>query len=78
MMSPKIKALVYNFFGFAPIYFLGYFLIGKFTTLTGFAIPALAALAAIILAPKFQIVKTQTGDKLFMKWLFIKGVREIK
>jgi hypothetical protein len=77
-MSPKIKALVYNFFGFAPIYFLGYFLIGQFTSITGFAIPAIAAFTSIILAPKFQVVKTQTGDRLFMKWLFIKGVREIK
>jgi len=77
-MSPKIKALVYNFFGFAPIYFLGYFLIGQFTSLTGFTVPAIAAFASIILAPKFQVVKTQNGDKLFMKWLFLKGVREIK
>jgi hypothetical protein len=77
-MSPKIKALVYNFFGFAPIYFIGYVLLVQFTTFTGFAIPALAAFAAIILAPKFQMVKTQSGDKVFMKWLFLKGVREMK
>ena len=77
-MSPKIKALVYNFFGFAPIYFIGYVLVVQFTTLTGFAIPASAAIAAIILAPKFQMVKTQNGDKVFMKWLFLKGVSEMK
>jgi hypothetical protein len=77
-MSPKIKALVYNFFGFAPIYFIVYVLLIQFTTLTGLAIPAIAAFAAIILAPKFQMVKTQNGDKVFMKWLFLKGVREMK
>jgi len=30
------------------------------------------------LAPKFQAVKTNEGEKLFMKWLFIKGIKEIK
>lgn len=77
-MSPKVKALVYNFFGFAPIYFIGYVLLIQFTTLTGFAVPAIAAFASVILAPKFQVVKTQNGDKVFMKWLFLKGVREMK
>lgn len=50
----------------------------QYTALTGFAVPAIAAVASIILAPKFQMVKTQNGDKLFMKWLFLKGVREVK
>ena len=77
-MSPKVKAFVYNFLGFAPIYFIGYLLLMKFTTLTGFAIPAISALVAIVLAPKFQVVKTQNGDKLFVKWLFMKDVREVK
>lgn len=77
-MSPKLKAFVYNFIGFAPIYFIGYLLLTKFTTLTGFAVPAISALAAIVLAPKFQVVKTQTGDKIFVKWLFFKDVREVK
>jgi hypothetical protein len=30
------------------------------------------------LAPKFQAVKTNEGEKIFMKWLFIKGVKEVK
>ncbi|MFM2231154.1 MAG: hypothetical protein RL607_2412, partial [Bacteroidota bacterium] len=28
--------------------------------------------------PKFQAVKTAQGEKLFMSWLFLKGVKEIK
>jgi hypothetical protein len=30
-----------------------------------------------ILAPKFQAVNTREGEKLFMKWLFVKGVKEV-
>jgi hypothetical protein len=30
-----------------------------------------------ILAPKFQAVTTREGEKLFMKWLFVKGVKEV-
>jgi hypothetical protein len=35
-------------------------------------------MVALLLAPKFQMVKTQNGEKIFMKWLFIKGVKEVK
>jgi len=30
----------------------------------------------IILAPKFQAA-TKEGEKLFMSWLFVKGIKEI-
>ncbi|KGO94789.1 hypothetical protein [Flavobacterium subsaxonicum] len=77
-MSKSTKALLYNFLGFAPIYLLLYFLIGKFTNLTGWWIPVTAAVATTILAPKFQAAKYLGEEKIFMKWLFIKGPREIK
>jgi hypothetical protein len=35
-------------------------------------------MVALLLAPKFQAVKTNEGEKIFMKWLFIKGVKEVK
>ena len=33
---------------------------------------------ALILSSKFQYVKTNEGDKIFMKWLFVKGIKEVK
>ncbi|MBN9283018.1 hypothetical protein [Flavobacterium sp.] len=45
--------------------------------LTGW-IPVTAFVVSTLLAPKFQAVKTNDGEKLFMKWIFIKGIREIK
>jgi hypothetical protein len=77
-MNKSTKALLYNFLGFAPIYLLLYFVIGHFTNLTGWWIPVTAAVATTILAPKFQMVKYRDEEKIFMKWLFIKGAREVK
>ncbi len=37
----------------------------------------IAAVAASLLAPKFSAVKTKSGEKLMMKWIFIKGFREL-
>ena len=49
----------------------------RYTMLTGFWIPFTAFVIGTILAPKFQAVKTKDGGKLFMKWIFIKGIKEI-
>ncbi len=77
-MNKKTKALLYNLAGFAPIFLLLYFLIPEFTGLTGLFIPLTAFVVATILAPKFQAVKYQGEEKIFMKWLFIKGIKEVK
>jgi hypothetical protein len=36
-----------------------------------------AFIAGTLLAPKFQAAKTKDGEKLFMSWLFVKGIKEI-
>lgn len=77
-MSKNIKALLYNFLGYAPLFIVFYFLADKFTGLTGWWIPVTAAVAATIMAPKFQVIKFQDGERILMKWLFIKGVKEVK
>ena len=48
-----------------------------YTGLTGLWIPMTAFIVATLISPKFQAVKTKDGEKLFMKWIFIKGIREI-
>ncbi|MGK4568741.1 hypothetical protein [Flavobacterium sp. 3HN19-14] len=76
-MTKKNKALLYNFLGFAFLYIITYFLLATFTYANGILKPVIAAVAASLLAPKFQSVKTANGEKIFMQWLFVKGVREV-
>ena len=76
-MSKKTKAIVYNLIGFATLFIsLRYFVL-NYTNLTGIWKPITAAVVASLLAPKFQAVNTRDGEKLFMKALFIKGIKEI-
>jgi hypothetical protein len=63
---------------FAVLFILSRILVDKYSNLTGFWIPITAFIVSTLLAPKFQAVKTNDGEKLFMKWLFIKGIKEIK
>lgn len=77
-MSKKTKAFLYNFLGFAAHFTLAYFLIVRFTGLDGLWIPITSAVAASLLTPKFQALTIYGEEKLLMKWLFIKGVKELK
>ena len=76
-MSKSTKSFLYNFLGFAVIFFATRYIVGTYTNLTGFWIPGCAFAVGTLLAPKFQTIKTAEGEKLFMKWLFIKGFKEI-
>lgn len=77
-MSKQTKAFIYNFISFAIFFLAFYHLVGTFTNLTGFFIPITSFVVSTILAPKFQAMKSREGDKLFMSWIFMKGVKEIK
>lgn len=77
-MNKKIKAFIYNFLSFTALYIPAMLLIQKFTSLEGFMISITAFIFSLVLGPKFQYVKTNAGEKVFVKWLFIKGVKEIK
>lgn len=77
-MSKKTKALVYQFLCFAVFFIALRFIIEAYSNLTGFWIPVTAAVVATILSPQFQVVKSNEGEKLFMKWIFLKGVKELK
>ena len=77
-MSKKTKAFVFQLICFV-ILFLGFrYLIAVYTNLTGYWIPITAFVVGTILSPQFQAVNTASGEKLFMKWIFFKGVKEIK
>ncbi|MGL5112768.1 MAG: hypothetical protein ACRC6O_09030 [Flavobacterium sp.] len=77
MTRLQVRAFLYQLGSFAILFISFRYLAGKFTPLTGFWIPLTAFVVGTILAPKFQAVKTRDGEKLFMSWIFLKGVREI-
>ena len=76
-MSKKVKSFLYNLICFAILFILFRYLIGKYTYLTGLFIPLTAFVIGTILAPKFQAVQTADGEKIFMRWLLLKGVRKV-
>jgi hypothetical protein len=78
MTKLQVKAFVFQLLCFAVLFILFRILLDKYSNLTGFWVPITSFVVSTILAPKFQAVKTNDGEKLFMKWLFLKGIKEIK
>lgn len=79
-MKLKYKSLLYNFLGFAFLFLAARLGLGalEFFPDNRILLALAAAVIANILSPKFGVVTTENGEKLFMKWLFLKGVRELK
>jgi hypothetical protein len=77
MSKLQVRAFLYQLGCFAILFISGRYLVAMYTGLTGLWIPMTAFIAATLISPKFQAVKTKDGEKLFMKWIFIKGIREI-
>lgn len=77
-MNLKIKAFFYQLMCFAALFILSRYLIEAYSNLTGYWIPFTAFVVGTLLSPKFQAIQTKDGEKLFMKWLFMKEVREVK
>ncbi|HEX9981074.1 MAG TPA: hypothetical protein VGB50_10980 [Flavobacterium sp.] len=77
-MGLQTKALLFQLMCFATLFVLFRFLLDRYTGLEGFWVPFAAFVLGTFLSPKFQAVRTKDGQKLFMKWIFLKGIREIK
>ena len=77
MSKLQVRAFLYQLGCFAILFILGRYLVANYTHLTGIWIPLTAFIVGTLISPKFQAVKTKDGEKLFMKWIFIKGIREI-
>jgi len=75
-MTKKNKALLYNLFSFALIFIVVRILLGVYSGLYGFWLPLTAFIVSTILSPKFQAVTTRDGEKIFMRWMFIKGIKK--
>ncbi|BDU25573.1 MULTISPECIES: hypothetical protein [unclassified Flavobacterium] len=78
MTKLQLRAFLYQLGSFAILFLLLRFVIASYTGLTGIWIPLTAFVVATIIGPKFQAVKTKDGEKLFMKWIFVKGIKEIE
>jgi len=78
-MSLKTKALIFNFIAFISIFLvLRYLILGYIIPVDGLWLALISAVAASILAPKFFVVKDDKGeDKLIIKMIFSKGVKEL-
>lgn len=75
-MKLKHKALVYNFIGFAIIFTISRILLGHFIPIQRILLAILAALTANVLAPKFAVARIEGEEKLVMKWILRKGIKE--
>ena len=76
-MKPKFKALLFNFIGFAILFVVIRLFLGYYWPINRIFLAVTSAIAANILAPKFGAIQTDNGEKIMMKWIFIKGIREI-
>jgi hypothetical protein len=77
MSKLQIKAFVYQLICFVILFVPFRYFILEYTGWTELIGAGAAFIAATILSPKFYAMKAKEGEKLFMKWLFMKGVKEI-
>jgi len=76
-MRPKYKALLFNFIAFALFFIVVRLLLGYFLPINRIFLAVTSAIIANVLAPKFGAIRTDDGEKVLMKWIFIKGMREL-
>lgn len=77
MSKLKIKALLYQLICFAVLFLLIRYLAGKFMSLGHFWGSFWAFALGTILSPKFLVIKIKENEKLFVKWFFAKGLKEL-
>jgi len=77
-MSLQTKSILYQFICFAVLFALVRYLALPYTGLSGYWLPITGFVVATLICPVFKVVRTPQGEKLYMKWLFLGGVKEIK
>jgi fucose permease len=77
MTKLQVRAFLYQLGCFGILFISFRFLIGNYTHLEGIWVSLTAFVVGTILAPQFKAAKTKDGEKLFMSWIFIKGIKEI-
>lgn len=77
MTKLQLRAFLYQLGSFAVLFILFRYLLAEYSNLAGLWIPFTAFVIGTLASPKFQAVKTKNGERLFMSWIFVKGVKEI-
>ncbi|MEJ1222203.1 hypothetical protein [Sediminicola sp. 1XM1-17] len=75
-MKPSFKAFFYNFIGFGILFIVIRAIMWVVLPGDSILLAIVAAIMASVLSPKFAATKTKDGEKLFMKWLFMKGIKK--
>jgi type IV secretory pathway TrbL component len=77
-MKLSVKAFLLQFGSFAVLFLLFRFLIYRYSNIEENLWASLIAfVVATILAPKFKNIKTEHGEKIYVKWFLFKTVREL-
>lgn len=76
-MKLQHKALLFNFLGFAVLFFIARFGIATFMEFPRVYLAIGSALFATVLAPKFAVVRDAGKERLMMKWIFMKAPKEV-
>ena len=76
-MKVQTKALLYQFLCFAALFMAFRFLIAEYASITGIWVPLTAFVVSTILCPQFKAIRTPDGEKIFIKWIFLKGIKRI-
>ena len=77
MTKLQLRAFLYQLGSFAVLFIVFRYLLDEYSSLSGFWNPFTAFVIGTLLSPKFQAVKTKDGERLFLSWIFVKGVKEI-
>ena len=78
-MSKQNKVLIVQFVCFAVLFLLGKLLLFLLQlNIEGFFNPLLCAIFATLLSPQFRVIRTDEGDKVMMRFIFNKKIREVK
>tara|TARA_R110000868_G_scaffold403147_1_gene680059 strand:+ start:5549 stop:5779 length:231 start_codon:yes stop_codon:yes gene_type:complete len=76
-MSLKNKAMLFNFLGFAFLFIVLRYFVMDYFAINTLLKAVLSAVIATLFAPKFAVIKLKKDFKLVMKWIFIKGYKEL-
>ncbi|MEC4113584.1 hypothetical protein VSO92_05610 [Myroides pelagicus] len=74
-MGVGTKTMLLQFVSFAVLFLLARVGLAYFTSLDGIWLPIVSAVVATVLAPQFKVFKTDEGDKICMRWIFLKNVK---
>ncbi|ATA72757.1 hypothetical protein ACILDT_04595 [Capnocytophaga canis] len=77
-MTAKSKAFLFNFLCFGLIFItirlgINYF----FPELERLTASIISGVVTLFLSPRFAAIQADSGEKLFMKWIFIKGIKQL-